>query len=660
MRLVWFTVHGYKRFEEPTEIHLDGDLIAICGPNEAGKSSLLGALTHLSANKAFQGNELTRRTTVPNDQNIIRARYLLEDADRAVLSGLKGGDKVRWLLVLKEPNGTFYTDIEPALEREMKPRKDGVAELKSLQAVVAGAGEIERVPAEKGKPAIEPLTAAEIDNLLKLFGSDKEKLGDTVINQLRTVTTKLEVYADAYGPDGQRVLGILGPLVDIEASHPNDIARGRIFGRRPAMLLFDHDARTLRSTYDVVKDIPGQSPTSAISNLASLAGLDLSKLTAAVTAEDHGLVDSLTRRANERLTERFTVSWRQSTIEIRFRVDATVLRILIESPHESAASSIADRSEGMRAFIALRAYTAVNSGEGVRPILLIDEAETHLHYQAQADLVTVMTEQDAASQVFYTTHSAGCLPEDLGTGVRLVAPIRDTERSRIINWFWEDDKPGFRSLLAGMGFAARALAFTPAQFAVFAEGPTELMLLPALLRDATGRRSLDFQVAPGLALVNRKSASALELEAARVAYVVDSDKSGQEISAVLRDGGVSDADIFTLRDGQIEQLTIEDFIDAEAYRRAVNEELRRSGHEQHQLVVGELPDTGRTTFVEQWAKKHGIGAPRKVSVASRVVELRRELPLTSGRRRQALSELYDRLRDALGVDQAVDAGWLEP
>ena len=173
-------------------------------------------------------------------------------------------------------------------------------------------------------------------------------------------------------------------------------------------------------------------------------------------------------------------------------------------------------SDGMRAFIALLAYTAVNAEGLTPPVLLVDEAELHLHYAAQADLVQVLTEQTAASQVIYTTHSAGCLPEDIGTGVRLVVPIDGADRSRVINWFWDDDEPGFGPLLHGMGYAAGAFAFTPARFAVFAEGATELVLLPTLLREATGRRRIEFQVAPGLALVNRDTASTLKIEAARV------------------------------------------------------------------------------------------------------------------------------------------------
>jgi predicted ATP-dependent endonuclease of OLD family len=90
----------------------------------------------------------------------------------------------------------------------------------------------------------------------------------------------------------------------------------------------------------------------------------------------------------------------------------------------------------MRAFIALMAYTAVRAPGQHPPILVIDDAETHLHYAAQADLIKVLSEQTAASQVVYTTHSAGCLPEELGTGVRVVLPLEGSERSTVANSFW--------------------------------------------------------------------------------------------------------------------------------------------------------------------------------------------------------------------------------
>src|SRR5206468_181099 len=98
-----------------------------------------------------------------------------------------------------------------------------------------------------------------------------------------------------------------------------------------------------------------------------------------------------------------------------------------------------------------------------------------------ADLVRAFEQQSLAAKIIYTTHSAGCLPSDLGTSVRVVEPIPDTDRSRIRNDFW-GTSAGFSPLLMAMG--ASALAFTPTRRAVLAEGPSDLLLLPSLLKDA--------------------------------------------------------------------------------------------------------------------------------------------------------------------------------
>ena len=117
------------------------------------------------------------------------------------------------------------------------------------------------------------------------------------------------------------------------------------------------------------------------------------------------------------------------------------------------------------------------------PILLIDEADIHLHYDAQADLIQMLSHQQQAAQVIYTTHSAGCLPKDLGTGVRLVEPNKDQERSGVENWPWQKDQ-GFGPLLLGMG--ASTLAFVPTRAALIGEGGSEIVLLPTLIREAVG------------------------------------------------------------------------------------------------------------------------------------------------------------------------------
>ena len=157
---------------------------------------------------------------------------------------------------------------------------------------------------------------------------------------------------------------------------------------------------------------------------------------------------------------------------------------------------LADRSDGLRAFVALVAFLEAKNLTSP-PILVLDEAENHLHWDAQADLITLFYLQDKVEQIIYSTHSPGCLPHDLGLGVRAVLPDPDApHHSTVENWIWESS-PGFRPLLLRMG--ASTAAMTPHRFAVMTEGLADFILLPSLLRDATGKEALKYQIVPGIA-----------------------------------------------------------------------------------------------------------------------------------------------------------------
>ena len=61
MRLRWVNIEGYKRFEQPSTLYLYGPLVAVVGPNEAGKTSLLDAMRHLTDVEGFDRREYTGR-----------------------------------------------------------------------------------------------------------------------------------------------------------------------------------------------------------------------------------------------------------------------------------------------------------------------------------------------------------------------------------------------------------------------------------------------------------------------------------------------------------------------------------------------------------------------------------------------------------------------
>ncbi len=48
MKLNLLEVCGFRRFRKETKLALNGKLVALLGPNEAGKSSVLRAVYHLN------------------------------------------------------------------------------------------------------------------------------------------------------------------------------------------------------------------------------------------------------------------------------------------------------------------------------------------------------------------------------------------------------------------------------------------------------------------------------------------------------------------------------------------------------------------------------------------------------------------------------------
>jgi predicted ATP-dependent endonuclease of OLD family len=326
---------------------------------------------------------------------------------------------------------------------------------------------------------------------------------------------------------------------------------------------------------------------------------------------------------------------------VRLRIDAGVLQILIPL-HATDYVPISQRSDGLRQFIALRAFVAAQ--DALDPVLLIDEAERHLHYDAQADLVEVLTEQIDAPKVIYSTHSAGCLPHDLGTGVRAIVPSQDSDESVIENSFWSEGL-AFSPLLIGMG--ASALAFASARKAVIGEGISESILLPSLLREATGQTSLDYQVAPGLANASRDALGDLDLTAARVVYLVDGDSGGAKLKKRLCESDVPEKLILVLGADKHPDLTLEDLVDANAFLVAVNAELRQ--WTEASMRPNDLRSPVRWNSVKAWCKAQSpsISVPSKRAIAQHLVNDRRDRPLVAREHRATVKALHKVISKAL-------------
>jgi hypothetical protein len=428
-----------------------------------------------------------------------------------------------------------------------------------------------------------------------------------------------------------------------------------IRGRLPTIIEFGDEDRDLRTEYDL-QEIGDELPA-ALANVAALAGLDVGELRRAIEAGDHGTVRLLRENANRQLEEVFLQSYGQSDVCLQLDTDGLLVRLLVRSEGGEDFVELSERSAGFQWFVALVSFLAHRQYE--RPLVLIDEIETHLHYAAQADVVDVLSRQKIAEQVIYSTHSAGALPPDLGRGVRAVVPVPGRQRSEINNSFWTSG-PGFTPLLFGLG--ASTLPFAIPRLLVVAEGASDAVMLPTLLREAAGVDVLPYRVAPGIANTPPEYLSKLDEEGGRVIYLVDGDEGGRTHSKNLRESGIDESRIIDLAAVGGEGFTPEDGVDFAILLSAVN---REGGPFWNGAVLAEdgLPLTGRSKAIEDWCKGKGLQPVSKVRVAQTVVEsswgdladgedVDEEGRISSPDGAEVFAELHRRLLAAFGIEDS--------
>ena len=603
MRLARVEISGYRRLVKAST-NIDGRITAFVGSNEAGKTSIFNALSWLSSGGALAVVAQSRSKRPAPPQHVVRAFFALAPNDLETLKDLDLAELPRTIVAFRTADGTLGHEIRPAPRRATKPFSDAAKRLASTATRLEG--RIESVASDEVGPqewfAHVKDALAEPDSQ---WGQEWIRAASSLEDWLREVppgrSTKSRdaVLADA-----------LAQVRDLVTQpHPREATLARLSARVPEFVVFGDANRVLETVHEMSADQFRQNPPPALRDLLRIAGVTLTELWQHTASGDTSSRESLLEEGNARLLEFFSQSWNQSNVAVRLNTNSSQLEVLVKELRESGpVTQVSERSDGLRIFIALAAFLA-SGGWKVPPVLLIDEAETHLHFDAQADLVGVLLKSVDAEQVLYSTHSPGCLPSDLGTGIRLVTRDPDDAAASVIKSnFWAGQAPGFAPLLFAMG--AGAAAFSACRRAVVSEGPTEMILLPELLRAANGLDDLEYQVAPGLSNVRGFGLEVEEI-AAKVVYLADGDSGGDELVARLLREGVAPARVFQLPHG----CALEDLIELEDYISAVNGLLEEMG-QSARISASDLPDEQTVAkSPEVWAKQAGARLPGKTEIA---------------------------------------------
>lgn len=613
MRCTKVKFNGYKRLSSAS-CNVDGRLIAFVGRNEAGKTSLLEALAWFSDEEAdaLPAADITHGQSVADDDAVVDVTFYLEPADQQSLADLDLAEEPVWFEIERRRDGSYATGIKPMPRRNPEPIRAAIAALEASKR-------------SRPKQYEEVFEIETEDEVLEQTPREWADLLIASLNEPDTTWSSKEIFAvdeltqwlmhdSGNGkPRDARTADVLRDLRQrLTRQHPEVTARSRLQERMPRFVLFSEGDRKLPTASEISHPAHRQALAGGVRNLVELAELDVDDLAEAIARGHERSYETALKLANRNLREVFSEAWNQYGITVAFKIQGTELKVMIDPDDDYAdITPIHERSDGLKVFVALVALLTCQH-HARRPILLVDEAETHLHFDAQADLLQVMSRYPNVEQVFYSTHSPGCLPKDLGRGIRVVKPHPKNEQLSVLSSvYWDDAEPGFSPLLMQMG--AAGAAFSVCRQAVIGEGAADMVLLPTLIRIAIDETDLDYQVAPGLAGADLAAVD-FDAVAAKVVFLTDGDAAGLEYAEQLR------------RDKQVPhdrvlshglERAAEDYLDPDFYLDVINAFLGVGPKVSKADLVANQPIA---KSVADWCKARQLKAPGKRAVASHIVE----------------------------------------
>lgn len=558
MRLIKARVQNYRSIKDTGEFEIENLKKILVGPNEAGKTVLLKALQQLSRPEGIDGfdiirdyprslyNDITTGKINPEEVEVVRGHFELEDEDKALLP-IEFKD-CKYVLYRKLNNkGIHWLENAPSKIKYGDISKD-------LIRLVSH---------------IDKQFESDANNVSKAKPSEKFKLItdtfiDSTIFSKENTTTILKLLEETYPlideeneKEEERYTKIIQQL---QSNNKHDEVLKILGTRTPVFVLFNNYFKVKPSIHlehlaeRIEKNLLEDDKFYDYGNICLLKLLGFSARILAdigkTNTPDKDNVDALKlykdtldnrtyqlNAASIKLTKEIRNIWnpnpnRPEAEKIRISADGQYLKVVVED-EIGVEIELDQRSEGFQWIVSFFVvFFAEAMDKHKNAILLLDEPGMSLHGLKQRDFRDTLSRLAETNQTIYSTHSPFLVgPNELDL-VRVVELKNREEGTKVHTTISSSDPAGLLPLQEALGYDLAQSLFTQ-QKNLILEGLTDYWYIDAtalLLRESNIEK-LDDKIA--LVFANSAGkvvyyATILHAHNLKIVALLDSDSAGDQ------------------------------------------------------------------------------------------------------------------------------------
>jgi hypothetical protein len=527
MKLKQFRVRGFRCIHDSGPVPV-GNLAALIGKNENGKTALLQALLHL--NKDLPVDELDRCDemweefqTNPN-LRIVEGTFELDaEEKKTITSQIPGVPEFGALKVYRTLDGPIQYEF-PSAEFGTRTELDETGNAAFQKEVQAVSASFEL--AAKAEPILA--TVGESETILELLKSPGKSGKAEIAQAIQTL--KAILLTNPNLPVSIKALEIASQKIFKEVPIKPEVEKLISEKLHPKFVYFS-EYKQIRGMVKIPQYLAAAgSPQEerldtgealdkreTVDNLFYLAGLDPKKLE--TIKKSPALKNKYLGECSERLTLALRPTWLTQPIDVELVYEGgDVLWVKVTDVHEDGKRTnrgpLNRRAAGfIWHFSFFVNFTAETRKADLKDaILLLDEPGLHLHPAQQAGTLDVLRRLTSSNQIIYTTHSPFMI-FDYTVGHLLTVELdRDTHLSTIRATYWNSGPETLIPILHALGapeaFAGAAREMSKRPVAIV-EGITDYQFLTAVQDYLAVRKPQAIPVLANVNLVPANSSSAI-------------------------------------------------------------------------------------------------------------------------------------------------------